>query len=254
MTPAPPPTGRGIRIAVIDSGVHPRHPHIDARRLAGGVAITREGAIEDASSALLDRLGHGTAVTAAIQERAPDAEVLTVRVFRDALRASPAALIAAITWSIAAGADIVNLSLGSTNAAHREAFAAVVARACAAGVLIVAARSSGGMACWPGALPDVLGVELDWSCPRGTYRTVARAPFVRASGHPRPIDGIAPARNLHGVSFAVAQVTGIAACAAERAKAESGAPAATLRALLAGAASPIGRPRRGGASELLAEA
>ena len=134
MTPA---TGRGISVAIIDSGVHPRHPHIDAARLAGGVAIDREGRIDDAPHALLDRLGHGTAVTAAIQERAPDAGLLTVRVFHDALRASAAALIAAIRWSIAARADIVNLSLGSTNAAHRDAFAAVTAEAAAAGVLIL---------------------------------------------------------------------------------------------------------------------
>ncbi len=234
MTPA---TGRGISVAIIDSGVHPRHPHIDAARLAGGVAIDREGRIDDAPHALLDRLGHGTAVTAAIQERAPDAGLLTVRVFHDALRASAAALIAAIRWSIAARADIVNLSLGSTNAAHRDAFAAVTAEAAAAGVLIVAARTAGDGPCWPGALPDVLGVELDWDCPRAAWR-IARAPnAVRAAGYPRPIEGVAPMRNLHGVSFAVAQVTGIATCIAQRidATAPPDRRAALMSAILAGA-------------------
>ena len=37
--------GRGIRIAVIDSGVHPDHPHIDRAMLRGGVAVARDGAI-----------------------------------------------------------------------------------------------------------------------------------------------------------------------------------------------------------------
>ncbi|WP_288456644.1 S8 family serine peptidase [uncultured Sphingomonas sp.] len=232
-----PPTGRGIRVAIIDSGVHPRHPHIDAARLAGGAAVDREGRIDDAPHALLDRLGHGTAVTAAIQERAPDAELLTVRVFHDALRASAAALIAAIRWSIAARADIVNLSLGSTNPAHRDAFAAVTAEAAAAGVLIVAARTAGDSACWPGALPDVLGVDLDWDCPRATWRVVPGQNVVRAAGYPRPIEGVAPSRNLHGVSFAVAQITGMAACVAQRIDATDPPDrrVALMSAILAGA-------------------
>lgn len=225
-------TATSIRVAVIDSGVHPTHPHIDARRLVGGVAVTREGAIDTAADATLDRLGHGTAVTAAIQERAPDAEILTVRVFRDALRASATALVVAIEWSVAAGADIVNLSLGSTNPAHRDAFARAVAQAQAAGALVVAARSAAMQHCWPGALPDVLGVELDWDCPRGTCRRMDDdGAAVAAAGYPRPIDGVPPARNLYGVSFAVAQVSGIAACAAQRLRlAEPGVDlAATLR-------------------------
>lgn len=204
---------RPARIAVIDSGVHPGHPHIDAARLTGGVSVTREGAIEDGAQAMLDRLGHGTAVTAAIQERAPDAEILTVRVFREGLRASAAALIAAIDWSIGAGADIANLSLGSTNAAHADAFAEAVERATQAGMLLVAARAVEDTLCYPGSLPGVLGVDLDWNCPRGSYRVdlSAGAPRFIAAGYPRPIEGVPPQRNLYGVSFAVAQMTGFAA-------------------------------------------
>ena len=37
-------TGAGIRIAVVDSGVHPRHPHIAAANLAPGAAIARDTA------------------------------------------------------------------------------------------------------------------------------------------------------------------------------------------------------------------
>ena len=205
--------GRGIRIAVIDSGVHPDHPHIDRAMLSGGVSVARDGAIGEGDDALLDRLGHGTAVTAAIQERAPGAEIMTVRVFHDALRASPAALVAAIDWSVEAGVDIINLSLGSTSPAHAAAFAPAVARAAGAGVLLVAARATEGQPCWPGALAPVLGVELDWAIPRGGYRVAG--PAFLAAGYPRPIDGVPPRRNLYGVSFAVAQMSGIAARAGE---------------------------------------
>jgi hypothetical protein len=63
-------------------------------------------------------------------------------------------------------------------------------------------------------LDGVLGVRLDWECPReeiwltqeGDGRVVARA-----SGYPRPIPGLPPERNLKGISFAVANVTGMLA-------------------------------------------
>lgn len=210
-------TGQGVRIAVIDSGVHPGHSHIYAARLVGGVNVARDGTIDDGAQSMLDRLGHGTAVTAAIQERAPNADILTVRVFKDALRASATALITAIDWCIDAGADIVNLSLGSVNAAHRDAFAQAADRASDAGVLLVAARAAGEAPCWPGALPSVLGVELDWECPRGSYRVEWHdgAPIFVAAGYPRPIEGVPPKRNLYGVSFAVAQMSSFAAQACE---------------------------------------
>jgi hypothetical protein len=197
-----------LRIAVIDSGVHPGHPHIDASRLLPGVAILADGAIEQDEGATLDRVGHGTAVTAAIQELAPEALILPIRVFRDALRASPRALIAAMDWASAQGADFCNLSLGTTNPAHAEHFAAAIARCTAR---IVAPRTAADDApCWPGMLPDVIAVGLDWEVLRGTSR-LGEDGVHYASGYPRPIEGVPQQRNLHGISFATAQVTGLVA-------------------------------------------
>jgi len=39
--------------------------------------------------------------------------------------------------------------------------------------------------------------------------------MFRASGYPRPVPGVPPARNLHGISFAVANMTGFVARACE---------------------------------------
>jgi subtilisin family serine protease len=208
-------SGLGVKVAVIDSGVYPGHSHIGA--VAGGVAITRHGEVETGEGAFLDRLGHGTAVTAAIQEKAPGADCFAVKVFDDALRTTGTALLAAIDWCVDAGMDIVNLSLGSTNLRHEAAFGQAAERARAAGVLLVAARSADGVACYPGRLDTVLGVELDWDCPRDglTWRVLDGAPVIHASGFPRPIPGVEPRRNLYGVSFAVANVTGLAARAWE---------------------------------------
>lgn len=199
--------GEPLRIAVIDSGVHRAHPHIGADRLLPGLSVLADGTVLTGPDECLDRLGHGTAVTAAIQELAPDALILPIRVFRDGLRASARALAGAIRCAIEARVDLVNLSLGTTNPAHEHVFAVLAEEAAAAGALIVAAREAGGVPCWPGCLQNVLGVGLDWDVPRGTPVLGADG-VVLASGYPRPIPGVPQQRNLYGISFAVAQVTG----------------------------------------------
>lgn len=196
------------RIAVIDSGVHPDHPHIDALRLLPGISVLADGTVLVDPVQSLDTLGHGTAVTAAIQELAPDAEILPIRVFRDGLRASARALATGIRQALEAQADMINLSLGTTNPAHADVFEALAGEAAAQGTLIVAASEAEGTPCWPGALPQVVGVGLDWDLPRGTPVLSPDRQMVMASGYPRPIPGVEPRRNLYGVSFAVAQVTG----------------------------------------------
>ena len=196
-----------LRIAVIDSGVHPTHQHIIASRLLPGLSLLADGTVLPGEDEALDRLGHGTAVTAAIQEQAPGALILPIRVFRDGLRASARALAGAIRCAIEARVDLINLSLGTTNPAHGDVFAALADEAAAAGALIIAAREAGGAACWPGCLPEVLGVGLDWDVPRGAPGLGGDG-VVYASGYPRPIPGVPQQRNLYGISFAVAQVTG----------------------------------------------
>lgn len=211
-------SGRGVTVAVIDSGVYPAHDHITADRIGPGAMVMPDGAVVEGDDVWLDQLGHGTAVTAAIQEKAPAALCLPVRVFREALKTSAAGLIAAMRWSIARRVDIINLSLGTTNAAHRDAFAAVVDEAGAAGIVVVAAYEANDTLCLPGSLPGVVGVDVDWDCARERYgvRWQGGSPVFLASGYPRPIPGVPPRRNLYGVSFAVAQVSGFAAIACER--------------------------------------
>jgi hypothetical protein len=94
-------------------------------------------------------------------------------------------------------------------AGHVPALAAAVARARAAGAIIVAARAHAGAPCYPGSLPDAAGVLLDGGCPRQAVRL--EAGVFHASGQPRPISGVPPERNLQGISFAVANVTGVLA-------------------------------------------
>jgi hypothetical protein len=183
-----------MRIAVIDSGVATLHSHIGP--IARGVTITADGESLD----FADRVGHGTAVMAAIMEKAPDAEYLAVRVFDRGLRTKIEILIRGIEWAMGHNADLINLSLGTTNEDHAGAFESLIAR----GALLISPASA-----IPGSLKGVIGVECDFECPRDQY--YSRDGVFYASGFARPIPGVPPEKNLNGVSFAVANLAGFAA-------------------------------------------
>lgn len=189
-----------VRVAVIDSGVHLEHPHIG--RVAGGAAFGPSGA------SFVDALGHGTAVMAAIQEKAPDAEYYALRVFHAALRTRVEYLLEALEWCVENRIDIVNLSLGTANPDHVPRFEALLRRA--GSLAIVAAAGS-----LPGSLPGVIAVDLDPECDRNSYRYRAATGDFAASGYPRPVPGVPQEFNLQGISFAVANLTGFAARLAE---------------------------------------
>lgn len=199
-----------VRVAVIDSGVHPGHPHVGG--VAGGIAFRADGT---RAADFVDRLGHGTAVAAAIREKAPGAALHVAKIFDRSLRTEIAALLAALDWGIDAGIPLVNLSLGTAEPAHAAVLRDRVGRARRAGVLIVSAlRGDDGRAWLPGCLPGVLPVEVDWTLERRSARCRdldAGGVVVAGAGHPRPIPGVPPERNLKGVSFAVANVTGLLA-------------------------------------------
>lgn len=231
-----------VVVAIVDSGIHAAHPHIGGGVL-GGAEVRPDGTI---GSDFVDRLGHGTAIAAAIREKAPAAGLLAIRVFDRELRTTATALAGAIDLAVDRGATLINLSLGTTNPVHADRLAGAIARARAAGVAIIAATSADGAEPWlPGSLPGIVPVELDWTCPRHTYR-VRRSGFqirgtcdaveiktpvpqvphretppatsrvvFQASGYPREIPGVPKEKNLKGLSFAVANMTGFAARALE---------------------------------------
>jgi subtilase family protein len=198
-----------MKIGVIDSGVYAAHPHVNG--VAGGIGITSDGREQ---SDYTDHLGHGTAVTAVIREKAPEAEIFAVKIFHESLTTRIEPLIAAIDWCVRNRMDLINLSLGTSNPAHEPPLLETVGRVRAWGGLLVAAGEDAGTRWLPGSLPGARAVEVDWNCPRDEYRTVARADgtvVYRASGFPRPAPGIPVTRNLKGLSFAVANVTGLLA-------------------------------------------
>ncbi len=161
-----------------------------------------------------DHHGHGTAVAAAIRDKAPHADLLAVRVFERTLATSADVLARAIHWAADHGAQLINLSLGTPNEQRRPQLGDALQYASERGALVVAAATSDHGPMLPGALPGVVGVRLDESCGReelGVDDSDAGALTLAASGYPRPIPGVPPERNLFGPSFAVANATGFLA-------------------------------------------
>jgi len=225
-------TGQRVRVAVVDSGIHAGHPHV--RDVSGGVRIWSSG---DTDGDFADHLGHGTAVAAAIREKAPQVELFAVRVFDRTLATTGEALVRAIEWSAEQGVQIINLSLGTTNQDHASRLGAAVAQAAARGAIVVSPAPQPDTPWLPGGLPGVVAVEVDWECPRdechvsvgdedgGGGQGGGSRIRVSASGYPRPIPGVPPERNFSGPSFAVANATGFLALVLE------GAPVRSIAAL-----------------------
>jgi len=155
-------TGRGVKIAIIDSGCDNSHPQL--QHVRQGVDLTTEGGNSDTWTQ--DTISHGTHCAgiigagsgpnaAGIRGFAPEAEIHAFKVFPGG-RFS--ALIEALDLCIERGIDVVNLSLGSDEVS--ELVTQKILEAQSKGVAcIVAAGNSGGPVQFPGNLPGVLTVS-----------------------------------------------------------------------------------------------
>jgi len=197
---------------VVDSGIFPAHAHVGS--VAGGVFIGQFGDEGD----YVDRLGHGTAVAGAIREKLPEAELYAVKVFDRRLTVHTDIIFRAFEWCLRHNMDAINLSLGSKNEEHSEGYRNFLRAARERGVLVV---SAGNM--FPGCLEGAIGAWPDYECPRDHYRVEEGRYY--ASGYPRPLPGLPMTANLQGVSFAVANLTGL--LLRERIEAQQSASAST---------------------------
>jgi subtilisin family serine protease len=204
--------GRGVTVALLDSGVHADHPHVAGVR--GGISFLPDTESGD----FVDRVGHGTAVAAAIREKSPAVELIAARIFDRQLATNVDVLVQAIRWAADEGAQLINLSLGTTNPAHAEKLAPAVRYAAERGSIVISAREWNGAVWLPGSLPGVVGVVADAEMDRDEIEVGPNAdglPWYTAAPYPRPIPGVPREQNLSGVSFAVANVTGFLARAME---------------------------------------
>ncbi|WP_156889886.1 S8 family peptidase [Planococcus lenghuensis] len=145
-------TGKGVKIAVLDSGINGSHPDL---KLAGGASFI------SGSDYFNDLLGHGTHVAGIIAALnndigtvgvVPDSSLYSVKVLSDTGRGSLSTVLSGLDWAIAQQVDLINLSL--TTESDSPGLKAALQKAYDAGILVVAA--SGNSEQLDGTQVDVL--------------------------------------------------------------------------------------------------
>src|SRR5947207_4812639 len=68
-------TGRGVRVAIVDSGIDTEHPDLKGKVKESVEAVTEDGKINFRSSTSGDQAGHGTACAGIILNVAPQVEL-----------------------------------------------------------------------------------------------------------------------------------------------------------------------------------
>jgi subtilisin family serine protease len=133
-------TGKGVRVAVIDSGAECAHPALRAAPpkcwTLGSLPGGRYRLVEDNG---VDVFGHGTAVVSVLREHAQGAIIESIRVLGGDLRSSSDRVIAAMQWALDSKFDIINCSFGTPNVEHLERYKRIVDQAFCDNVLIVSA-------------------------------------------------------------------------------------------------------------------
>lgn len=229
-------TGRGVRIAVIDTGIDVKHP--DLR----GQAVEVRSFIFDGVRAA-DR--HGTAVAGVIASIAgnrqgivgvaPGARLLALQACTQRNESGHGSctsfsLARALDHAITADSDVLNLSLGGPS---DPLIQRLLATAIDEDIVVVAARSDDKPdAAFPASLPGVIAVG-SVPAPSDAGRLFAPGQDVLTLVPPDGYD------YLSGSSIAAAHVSGIVALLLERAPSLH---ASDVQRLLARTSRPVGRP------------
>jgi subtilisin family serine protease len=161
-------SGRGVRVAIVDSGIDATHPLVGS--VAEYLAITADP--DQPDGVRFDRgphddlYGHGTACASIIRSLAPDVELVSVRVLGATLRGSARLFAHGLEWCIEHGVVAVNLSLSTSNPQYADRFHGLVDAAAFRRVLLVSAMNNERKLTIPSEYAGVFSV----ACGPGTDR------------------------------------------------------------------------------------
>ena len=142
--------GAGVTVAILDSGIDPRHPLL-RNVYAGGIDMvdndddpddTRDLIDNDADGRVDEGFGHGTHVAGIVHLVAPEARLLAVRVLDSDGRGSLFDIAAGVRWAVDHGAKVINLSLGSVKSS--DALQNALSEAEERGVVVITSAGNWG--------------------------------------------------------------------------------------------------------------
>jgi len=207
-------TGKGVRVAVVDSGIDAEHPDLKGKVKESVEVVAIDGRLEFRPSTSGDQAGHGTACAGIIASIAPDVELYSVKVLGPQGSGSGEMFLVGLDYAIKQKFHVINLSLGTTK---REYFAPVhdlLDRAYQAGCIIVAAANN---------LPYPSYPSIFSSSVVSVVKRSGEDPFNFAYRYGQVIEMVAPGvevktawpgggyRQLTGNSFACPYIVGIIA-------------------------------------------
>src|SRR3984893_4511712 len=211
-------TGRGVRVAVVYSGIDTEHPDLKGRVKEAVEAVAEDGGIEFRPSTSGDQAGHGTACAGIIASVAPDADLYSVKVLGPKASGSGDMFLVGLDYAIKQKFRVINLSLGTTK---RDFFAPLhdlLDRAYQAGCIVVSAANN---------LPYPSYPSIFSSSVVSVVKRAGGDPFNFGYRYGQVIELVAPGvevktawpggghRQLTGNSFACPYVVGIIALLVE---------------------------------------
>ena len=155
--------GRGIKVAVLDSGIEAGHPALNRLELTDDLAVVSDGMqlkVEPGQGC--DLFGHGTAIAGIIHQVAPEAQIGSFRVLGEQLRSRTALICEGVRQAMDRGYHILNCSFGCSRDDLVLPYKEWVDEAYIRGRHIVAACNNYDCTKreWPGHFPTVITVNF----------------------------------------------------------------------------------------------